>query len=280
MTNRVGGAIVCYGGTTSQMNIYFDTFQSYDTPDPTSNFMVAPQPTGTQLYAMDFDVSGTLYAVDNGGKQIGTIDTTSGVFTPTFLLSGDLDLFATVTGIACDPTAGQFYLTTDTTLYRLDPTTGITELVADYDGENSGPVPDTVIEIAVDNNGNMFIFTIGDDRLYSVDKSTAVCTEVGVAPNGFNVDFIQGLDFDPDTNMLYGSLLSQNGDGLYGTWDTSTGVFTTIEPFMNLPPDTDFYEFKLAIRGTGKVPVSAESIIVDLGSLNSGACRKSPTAMI
>ena len=79
------------------------------------------------------------------------------------------------------------------------------------------------------------------------------------------------MDFDPATGELYGAIYVSGGTGYYGTWDTTTGVFTTIVPLEGLPADADGYELKLAIQlVTGPVIVAGESLTVMPGIINSG----------
>jgi len=249
--NRVGGPIANFGGTCYQMDFYLDRWLTFDIGNPGGGIVEAPQPTATQLFAMDFNETGTLVVVDSGGRQVGTMDTTNGVYTAGATLTGDLSPFSTVVGVSCDPTSGTFYAATTTSLFTLDPDTGVTAFVADFEGEPLGNEPDTIIELAFDNSGDLYIWTVGDDALYRTDKTTGVSTFLSFAPTGFDTNFIQGLDVDPVTDVLYGSILDVNGDGLYGTFDKTTGVFTTISDFLDLPPDSSGssanYEFKLAI---------------------------------
>ncbi len=268
---RIGGPIACFGGTTYQVNFYLDTFLTYATLNPAAGVTSINQPSVPIPFAMDFDDSGsTLYAIDVNTLNLGTINPSTGIFTPLLPVDGDFANSAAVpVGMTCDASTGQFYISSATSLFTLDVTTGDTVFVADYRGQPLGDDPTTVIEIACNQVGEMYIFSAGDDKLWSVDKSTASCTEIGVGPAAGN--FVQGMDFDPATGELYASIYVSGGTGFYGTWDTSTGVFTTIETLQNLPNPGDGYELKLAIRlDSGPVVVVGETLSIQPGIQSSG----------
>jgi hypothetical protein len=270
---RVGGPIACFGGTTYQVNFYLDTFVTFATLNPGAGVTSIPQPVAPVPFAMDFDASGTtLYAVDSANVALGTIDLTTGQYSEMMPITGDwATAGGTAVGITCDASTDQFYLTNTTSLFTLDVTTGDTVFVADYAGPPLSDDPTTVIEIACNEAGDMYIFSSGDNKLWSVDKTTGVSTELGTGPLPPAGSFIQGMDFDPATGELYASIYVSGGTGYYGTWDTSTGVFTTIVPLQGLPSPGDGYELKLAIQlVTGPVVVAGESLTVSPGIISSG----------
>lgn len=242
-----GGGIACFGETTFQVDFWGDLFATYNTLTPTDGSLVLlNQPAEALVFAMDFDDTGeTLYGIDVNTFELGTISTIDGAFAPLFDLSGDL--VGTPVGMTCDASDGQFYVATPFELYTLDVDSGLTTLVGGFTGAGGSAAPGLVIEIASNSAGEMFVFSSADDSLFSVDKTNAETTLVGVAPVDAG-NFIQGMDFDPVTNELYGAIFIDAGTGLYGTWDTTTGVFTTIIELENLPPDGDGYELKLAFQ--------------------------------
>lgn len=262
--------IAIYDGVTHGMNNRLGTYVTFPVSDPLADFVSIPQ-NALQLFAMDFDAAGTtLYAIDNSLKRLGTINLTTGEFTVLMPVVGDWpDAGSTCVGITCDASTGQFYLSDTTTLFTLDITTGDTVLVADYQGPPLSDDPTIVIELACNEAGDMYIFSSGDDKLWSVDKTTGACAEIGVGPAAG--DFIQGMDFDPATGELYASIYVANGTGFYGTWDTNTGAFTSIVALEGLPDQGDGYELKLAIQlVSGPVVVVPTSLDVSPGILNAG----------
>ena len=213
-----------------------DNFVTFSADDPSSlNFInknVSP-------FAMDFDTSGTtLYAVDSNTATLGTLDQATGLFTSVAALTGDY-AGGTVTGLSADPTDGSFYMSTATDLFSLNIVSGATVSLGTF--TNSvvlGPAVGTVIDIAIDSSGQMYAHELdpagGDLQiqggLWSVDKSNAVATFIG--SSGLESLFAQGMDFDPDSDVLYAAIYTGGGTGSYGTWDTSDASFTEI---LDLP---------------------------------------------
>jgi len=208
-------------------------------------------------YAMDFNTAGTaLYAIRNADASnpnptLGTIDTLTGDFSPIANVTG-VPSSRQLTGLSVDPTTETFYLSTDTTLYTLDPVTGVATTIGDF-----GSVPGIMIDIAVDNNGNLFGHGIGADALFSIDKTTGLATQIG-SGHGMNATFAQGMDFDPTTNILYAAIYIASGQGYYVAWDTTTGGVTVLAD--TLPFNV---EMELAIR----VPAPGALALVGLGGL-------------
>lgn len=100
-------------------------------------------------------------------------------------------------------------------LYRLDPNTKQVTTVGPFQGCSS------VIDIALDKDGNMFGTTFG--ALYKIDKATAVCTHVsnGSYPN--SLSFVPAGTVDPNAEALVGYV-----DSTYVRIDTTTGNVTTL----------------------------------------------------
>lgn len=147
---------------------------------------------------------------------------------------------------AYDPSQDSFFLASSSMLYTLDVTNGATTLVGPFFGAVNNPNPETVIEIAINSAGDLYCFSIAIDSLFLVDKTSGESTVIGATTN--DASFIQGMDFDPDTDIFYHSMYTSGGTGQYGTWDVNSAVFTPIVNLENLPADGDGYELKLAIR--------------------------------
>ena len=127
------------------------------------------------------------------------------------------------------------YLANVGTVFTLDLGTGATTTVAPM-VEAAGSTPLSVpVEIAVNSAGEMYMFDSGVDILYQIDLVTTPgeCTEVGALPFDAG-NFIQSMNFDPLTDELYGAHYISGGTGEYGTWDTTTGVWTNIELLQDL----------------------------------------------
>ncbi|MDX1408331.1 MAG: hypothetical protein R3330_09360, partial [Saprospiraceae bacterium] len=145
------------------------------------------------IFGYDFDASATtLYALDNGAQELGTINLANGGYTaigPSVPLAGH-----TWTGLTSDPTTGTFYASstdgTTSALYTVNTATGAPNLVGT---DTNAPL---LIDISVGPNGVMYGHDIGTDSIYTIDKSNGVTTLVGLT--GYNANFAQGMDFDND----------------------------------------------------------------------------------
>jgi hypothetical protein len=100
--------------------------------------------------------------------------------------------------------------------YKLDPVTNAVTTVGAFQG------CDTVIDIALDKDGNMFGTTFGG--FYKIDKATAACTHIanGSYPN--SLSFVPKGTLDPNVEALVGYDMNNN----YIRIDTTTGAITVV----------------------------------------------------
>ncbi len=241
-----------------------DNLFSYPVNDPLSQTQIGP--VGGLNYApfaMDFDTAGTtLYVVNHAGGvfELGTVNTTTGAYTAGPAIANPQ---GTETGLSVDPTNETFYLSYAASLYTLNPANGATTLIGDFIGPDPGGNPiGLVIDIAIDNQGNMFAHSISTDALYSIDKSNAAATFIGFS--GLAANFAQGMDFDPVSNQLYAAIYTGGGTGSYGTWDTTSGVFTEILDLPSFPDPGSGRELEMAIT---RVPEPATLTLLGLGAM-------------
>lgn len=175
-------------------------------------------------FAMDFNSAATtLYGIQASTATaspnfFGTIDTTTGNFSPIAALTG---LPAgSAGGMSVDPTTETFYVNDGATLYTLNTTTGALTSVG---GFGTGLLN---IDIAIDRNGQMYGHDIGADNLLLIDKTTGAATVIG--PTGHAANFAQGMDFDYETNTLYATIYTGGGTGVFASFNLTTGAGTTI----------------------------------------------------
>lgn len=192
---------------------------------PTQTFIAAPFPAGQNTYAMDFDASGTtLWSIQNTSLVLGTIDTTSGVFTPVTPAVAPIPAGQSITDLTIDPITNTFYVSTTSvtasTLLTLDPATGALTTVGAMTNVAGA------IDIAMNCDGGMYAHDIVTDSLYSIDPATGAGTLVG--PHGLAANFAQGMDFDNDDGTLYGCIYTGGGTNTYASWDTATGAITPL----------------------------------------------------
>lgn len=177
-------------------------------------------PTADFLYN-DFS---QLYAIDYTDNLLVTIDTATGVRTVIGSLSGGNGFWAGMTA-AVDGTlfASTTNCGTNSTLYTIDPETAAVTLV--------GPIaPNTcILDIAINAQGEMYGVDIQTNNLYQIDPNTGAGTVVGSL--GVNAQFLQGLDFDQATGVLYWAAYTLLGE--MRVIDTSTGASASLGAFPN-----------------------------------------------
>lgn len=204
-----------------------------------NNFAVQTQvgaATNPSIFALDFAPRATpssplptLYAVTGSTavpnpSTLGTINTTTGAFTPVAAVTGIGD--GSASGLAIHPRTGEAYFstfsaTTGSNLYRLDLATGVATLIG-----NMTPNTAIIIDIAMNCDGQLYAHNIGDDSLYSVNPATGAVTLIG--PHGLAANFAQGMDFDNDDGRLYGFIYTGGGTNQFGFFNLATGGFTSL----------------------------------------------------
>ena len=117
-------------GTTYAFDVRSrDNFLTFPADDPVDLSFINGN---TSPFAIDFNLAGdALYAIDSNSDTVGTLDQMNGKFTSVAQLNGDFTN-GTIGGLSVDPTDGQFFMSTGTTLYQLDVNTGATTLVGDF----------------------------------------------------------------------------------------------------------------------------------------------------
>lgn len=215
-------------------------------------------PSGTfDGYAMDFSADATvLYGIQEGTAtlnplHLGTIDLTTGAFSSIGVMSGDGADVTNWTGLAIGPD-NTFYGSSSGNLYLINPATAATTLIGSF---GTGG---TVIDIAIDSQGNMYAHDIGTDSLYSVDKSSGAATLIG--PTGFAAGFAQGMDFDWATDTLYAHIYISGGVAHWASFDLTTGAATSLL-------DTSSWNSELEIAIASPIPEPGSLAVLGLGGL-------------
>ncbi len=191
------------------------------------------------LYGLDWNADSTvLYAIDDASLEIVTIDPVLGISTPTgAFLQGSPD---GLTGLTAASDGTTWYLSeydgVDTYLLSGDITTGVFARVSAMPIQSG-----IVIDIAINDAGDLYGLQIGTDSLVSIDTTTGVGTTIG--PIGLNANFAQGMDFDPATGDLYAAVYTGGGTGMFCTLDLTTGLANQLEDTFSLNA-----EMEIAIR--------------------------------
>jgi hypothetical protein len=211
-------------------------------------------------FAMDFDASATtLYGITNPATTIGTINQTTGAFVSNAAINGAGAAETNWSGLAGDPN-GSFYASASggagsNRLYTIDPTTGLTALVGNI---NAGTAA-LNIDITIDRNGQMYGHDIAADKIFQIDKTNGNVTFLGAGTTGFNANFAQGMDFDWDTNILYATLYTGGGTGVYASVNTTTGAATSLantQPWM--PAGA---ELEMSVKAAIPEPATAAALL-------------------
>jgi hypothetical protein len=210
-----------------------------------------------QIFGLDFDPTGvTLFGVTAttaapNPLTLGTINTTTGAFTPIAAITG-LTAGDSPSGLTINPITGAAFLSapggtpTLSRLYSLDLTTAVATLIGQITAPTD-PAGTLMIDIAMNCDGQIFAHNIADDSLYSVNPTTGAGTLIGA--HGLAANFAQGMDFDNQDGTLYAFIYTGGGTNRFGSFNLATGAFTT------LVQDNPLGEYEGAIPTTCFPPV-------------------------
>ncbi|MBK9964574.1 MAG: hypothetical protein IPP07_06605 [Holophagales bacterium] len=202
-----------------------DALQTFALPSASAATTVAS--VGAQVfYGLEHDnATGVMYGLDNATLQLGTVDKTTAAFTSLLTITG-MPVGASTTGLAFQSwAAGPVYVSTATDLYTINTTTGAATLV--------GPFGTTLmIDIAINNAGQMYGHDIGSDSLYSINTATGAATLIGLT--GHLANFAQSIDFDKSTGILYGWIYIGTGVNQFVQFDLATGAGTILNTPTNI----------------------------------------------
>lgn len=109
----------------------------------------------------------------------------------------------------------EVYAHSDTTLYRLNPNTLVVDTIADFVGCGE------VIDIALDKNS--LLYGTSFSGLYSINRDTAVCTEIATGNYPNSLSFVPAGVLEPSEEVL---VAYRGAD--YLRIDVSTGAISNI----------------------------------------------------
>ncbi len=200
-----------------------NNFLAFDLTSPQSAINKGSQ-YGLFIDGAAFSKDGSvLYAIDRyNSPRFGKIDTSNGIFTQISILPS-----GSWTDMTVDPTDGTIYATfvdgsNNSFLYSIS-TTGSTTLKGQMNGVN------VAIGLAADKSGQLYVYDIGGDNFFSVNKSNGSSTLIG--PIGFNASYAQSMEFDPNDNTCYMAAFNYNtSEAELRRVNVSTGSTTLIGP--------------------------------------------------
>lgn len=138
-------------------------------------------------------------------------------------------------GLAYDPTTNVMYGASSSNLFTVDMNTGAQTLVGSFRITEG-----LMIAIAFDGEGNLYGNELDgtNDKLYSIDPSTAEATLIG--PLGININWAQDMAYDIDNGILYLSAYLVYEGGYLCTCNVTTGACTRVGRFQGGSEITGF----------------------------------------
>lgn len=231
-------------------------FIGFNVATPGASTSIAPE--ALNFYAGDYagDDFTKVYAVNAltapAIPQFYTIDPATGI--KTLVATTTLPAGSNPLDMAWDYTTSTMYLTASggtpaaTSLYTLNLTTGATTLVAQVVG--TGFVTGINL-LAHPFTGVLYSVDVGNDILYSINKTTGAATQIG--PIGVNIGFAQGADFDNSNGTAYLCAYIGGGVNALRTVDLITGATTSVGSFPNQEVDICAIGTALGAPPTGPV---------------------------
>ncbi len=238
--------------TVTNTIIYSPTYVSFDIGEPTTYTHIKGDESNPYWKIMAADLhetDGVIYAANILSQTIEwiTIDPTTGITTWISNMSGT-EPGEALTGLAINPVddtiyASGCYITptytismptvwkSTTSLYTINSADGAITFISKILPDDTG----CIISLAIDNSEQLYGLDIISDKLVPINSTTGAGTLLthGV---GYNANYTQGMDFDPDTNILY--LATYNQDTERSEWrianldqtDPLSGSTVLIEP--------------------------------------------------
>jgi len=173
-----------------------------------------------EIGGIAFNSAGVLYGYSPG--SLYTIDTTTGTATRVGLLGVN----APEGGLAFQPGTGTLFAVSSTlsdTLLTINPSTGVASTVgplgsAGRDTSGLAFSPAGVLYGVAFRDGNA-------DQLITIDTTSGAASPIGLLGTNVTTPTVGGLEFDPDSGILYFS----DNTNLY-TVNTATGLATLVGP--------------------------------------------------
>jgi hypothetical protein len=220
---------------------------TFDTDTPGTWTVIANLP-GSQYFGGDF-IAGddtNIYAVEYGMNQLHKIDKNTGAVTVVgSAVPGGGESWTGLTGAPDGTLYGSATTCSSSTLYTVNPDTGETTPVGQI---TNGAC---IIDIAATSDGRMFGVDIVNSNLVSIDPATGAGTIVGSL--GVSANYAQGLDFDPQSGLLFWAAYTSSGE--LRVIDMETGASLLIGGF---PGGAEVDSLAFPISG-GDIPWLSEA---------------------
>ncbi|MDG4950346.1 T9SS type A sorting domain-containing protein [Weeksellaceae bacterium KMM 9724] len=182
---------------------------------------------GADIFADDFDSSGTLYGLNAEINALVIMNPSNGSYSEVGPLTG-LAEGHMPSGLAWNHLTSTMYaLSTDgiyTRFYTIDLNTGELTMISD----TGNPVG---IWLAIDNYGVCYMADIATNSLYTLDLISG--TETLIGDLGIDLAYAQDADVDTATNTLYMAGYLENGESNIYSVDVTTAEVTNLGPVIN-----------------------------------------------
>jgi len=193
------------------------TMNTYDLLTPGITTVLGPY-TGAGFAAGGTWGAGDIwYVTDYYSVALMTADQTTGALTT---IGGSGTAY---NGIAYDYSTDTLYGASSYNLYTIDTGTGAQSLVGSWGSSY------LMIDIGIDNDGQIYGHDIVTDSMYLIDKGTGAATLLG--STGQSCNYAQGMEYDHDNNILYAAAYTSTGQEF--TVDVTTGFFTLVGAFAS-----------------------------------------------
>jgi hypothetical protein len=227
-----------------------DQFGSIDAASPSTFDAIGP---ASALYktatfvANDFSKA---YVASIDTLEIGTIDTATGAVTVLPASAPPTEANEVWIGLKWDATTGTLFGAAcdgdglGCHLYTVDPATGAPTEGPAITGIDSGAGM-FLIDIAINAEGEMYAIDFISGALASIDKTTGEGTVIGTT--GVVPAYVQSLEFDPSSGILYWASFDENFVGAMYAVDTNTGAVTSVG---SLADGDEQYAFAIAVHSS------------------------------
>lgn len=193
------------------------TMNTYDLLTPGTTTVLGPY-TGSGFAAGGtWGPDDTWYVTDYYSAALMIADQTTGALTT---IGGSGTAY---NGIAYDFSTDTMYGASSYNLYTIDITTGAQTLVGSWGSSY------LMIDIGIDNDGQIYGHDIVTDSMYLIDKNTGAATLLG--STGQSCNYAQGMEYDHDNGILYAAAYTSTGQEF--TVDVATGFFTLVGAFAS-----------------------------------------------
>jgi hypothetical protein len=236
-------------------NAAYDYRLLHEIGDPTSGIEIANTGGSTWLAGgfvrNDFSLE---YVITYPDGRLQTLDTSNGTIDDFGAITGAPQVvqWASLKWDAASDTVFAMGLDANgaSYLYHLDIGSAHADLIGPI--VSSVAAGTVITDVAIDADGAMYGIDIAYDGLFAIDKETGAATPIGAL--GFDANYVQAMDFDHGTGLLYLAGYDDFGGGGLYTIDTVSGAASLLGQF---PGFVEYWSLAIAsFKGACATPES------------------------